>query len=312
MNVGVWSLSQLSGFLTFTLLGVGATNLFLLVLLLRRKATGADTRCGACSYSAEGLERDRCPECGASVIRVGILTGKLRPGLETWQMMLVLIFAFAAIIGPIFAWGYGRYESAYPARIGMSDREFRFGPDDNGLQLYMIHQAPNRRDLPAWLYPELGDYPAYAFFAPRSSARPEQLLVEGVITADTQFTPDQLGPTFVQPDGPVSEKAVEEWLRRQAFPSMDMESPEGVAYLEAVRGLVVRNLDGLMTEGAARAESPFSGASSSSSSSGEHVHRVTWLEFVYWLGFAIFSAAILFFIVRWAVRRRARIRSLRI
>ena len=312
MNAELFSLTRLSGFLTFALLGIGITNLFLLVLLVRRKATGAETRCGACNYSAEGLKSDRCPECGASVIRVGILTGRLRPGLKTWQMMLVLIFASVAIIEPVSTWGHAWYQSAYPSRVGMFDREFRFGPDEDGLQLHMIHKAPYRKDLPDWLYPDLAEYPAYVFIAPRNSAKPQQLVVDRVITEDTRFTPEQLGPTFVQPDGPISEEAVAEWLTLQSFPSMDIESPEGAAYIKTVRGLVVRNLEGIMTHGGARAEAPFNGASSSSSSGAEVILRTVWLDLGYWLGVGIISAIILFFILRWGIRRRARIRSLRI
>ena len=313
MNTGMWSFSSVNGLLTFALFGVGIVNLFLLVQLVQRRTTGAVSRCGACNYSAEGLRSDRCPECGASVIRVGILTGRLRPGLKISHMMLVLIIASAAIVLPLANWGNSWLRSNYPVSVGVQDREFRFGPDANGLQLHMIHQTLNRRDLSTVFYPELGEYPAYAFIAPRNSARPGQLVVDRKITTETRFTSEQLGPTFVQPDGPISAPAVEEWLSAQSFPSsMDLESPEGVVYLETLRDLVVRNLDGIMNDGGAQAESPFRGASSSSGTSPSRIRRAEWVGLAYLSVTWSLVTVVLSLIVLWGIRRRAQIRSLRI
>ncbi len=77
---------MLFGGVIFLLLGlVFVAAVFVAVVLIARGRRGpgshADPSCGACGYNVRGLSQLSCPECGADLREVGILTPNMRRGI---------------------------------------------------------------------------------------------------------------------------------------------------------------------------------------------------------------------------------------
>ena len=63
-------------FLFFVL--IGGTLLGLVLFRLDRPAKVTEPACGSCGYSVQGLPSFTCPECGADLREVGIVTSSTR------------------------------------------------------------------------------------------------------------------------------------------------------------------------------------------------------------------------------------------
>jgi hypothetical protein len=80
MNIGAWVLLLL-------LIIAAGTAVWLIVRLRGRRVT--DPVCGRCGYAVRGLPTFTCPECGADLREVGILTPRrggppsANPGTKT-------------------------------------------------------------------------------------------------------------------------------------------------------------------------------------------------------------------------------------
>ncbi|MCH2161968.1 MAG: hypothetical protein MK085_08865 [Phycisphaerales bacterium] len=311
--------------LAIGVLGFALVNLFLLVMLLRRRGSDEGTRCGACEHAATGLTGPRCPECGARFRRAGILTGRLRSGLSTRQMTGGLLVANAILFGVGMALFQMELEKRFPSGISMyqasaslslKGRHITSTPGSMKAtyrvelilpQTGMEHQG----EFPAGLYPDLlQGQPAFVALLPTgNSVMPMPLKLE--TAADKVLMTGQVGSVLVIPDAEdVTDEDVMAWLDELDVPWTESALEKLKEHKAEMADVIVMNIQSMAArKGVSAYGNAFGGASTTSQYLGM-VSRAGWVAAA---SFGVVGGLFLLACVAigwWGIRRRARIRGL--
>lgn len=77
-------------FVVLPLIGL-ITGVVLWIVGARQSANGRGMSCGRCGYSVAGLTQLMCPECGADLREVGIVSAAASPAMRIIGMVLTFV-----------------------------------------------------------------------------------------------------------------------------------------------------------------------------------------------------------------------------
>ena len=312
--------------ITSAVLGLALVNLSLLaVILVRARGAANGARCGACGHSATGLRGAICPECGAQFRRSGILTGRLRSGVRTWQLVVGLMVASGIVFGASLAVVQMELAKRYPPGMSTYQASASFSlngshvantPGSQAAEYRLECILPissltlDGRELPASLYPDaLDGQPAYLAVLPvGNTLQPTPLDLD--TAAEQVLMPGQIGPVLVIPDvEDVAEEEIAAWLDELELPWTERARErldEHTAELADVIGENARNI--AAGKGAMASGELLGGVALSSQYIGM-IDRAPWVGAIGWLFFGGLFLVSSVAIGRWGARRRARIRE---
>lgn len=73
----------------------------IVLLMIARRYSASEPSCGQCGYAVEGLETLKCPECGADLRKVGIVTPQSGRGLRPVVLVVLLGLAWTLLVPAI-------------------------------------------------------------------------------------------------------------------------------------------------------------------------------------------------------------------
>ncbi|MBT8484290.1 MAG: hypothetical protein HKO59_04405 [Phycisphaerales bacterium] len=176
--------------------GLAIACVLLLMMASKRRRTVPHPSCGQCKYAVAGLETLTCPECGADLREVGILT----PGAlgATWLVPVLTCLLWTLIVIPVGSVAAVQaYRSYTPAYQIVSDWNLMTRTSDfDPVTLTFTAQSPT----PSGPYQEVAMFvppaPGAVAAAPPLIATLPDLAIDG------------------DPDRPLTPAEIAAWLRR--------------------------------------------------------------------------------------------------
>jgi hypothetical protein len=95
----MWSLALLVLLAVVFAIALGLVAIVL--LMIGRRYSASEPSCGQCGYAVEGLETLKCPECGADLRKVGIVTPQAGRGWRPFVLVVILGLAWTLLVPAI-------------------------------------------------------------------------------------------------------------------------------------------------------------------------------------------------------------------